>query len=304
MGVLATKSITSGTLLISDPPILTTACIKSIPTTETDLARTLRSLPKAKQRAFLSLHNNHPGEKNPLSNIVRTNGYPLGPNSEVGGVFQHISRINHSCLPNATHSWNAALETVTVYAARDIPEGQEIMVSYHAGGPSWMRKRILKEGFGFNCTCELCTLPVDKLKESDARLTRAQELDSAIGSSQSVRHTPGKVLQNCRTLAGIYEEEQIRDDRTSRLWFDAFQVCNMHGDKARASIFAGRYCKEKLRNSGEWSLDLKEMQPYMKNPEKHDSSSGMSKNWATELSDIPQGVDDEAFEKWLWKNAA
>jgi hypothetical protein len=79
------------TLILSDAPLLTTACITSAASTEADVAR-----------AFLGLHNNFPGEGSPLSNIVRSNGYPLGP-SGVGAVFANVSRLNHSCRPNAKH---------------------------------------------------------------------------------------------------------------------------------------------------------------------------------------------------------
>jgi hypothetical protein len=150
-GVLATWTITPGTLILSEAPLITTDVITSMETTEKDLARALKALPKDSQRAFLSLHNNYLG-KNPLSNIIRSNGYPLGPSSDVGGVFATISRINHSCRPNAAHSWNPLLKEQTVYAVREIKEGDEITLSYHNGGPSTVRKQILKEAFNFDCT--------------------------------------------------------------------------------------------------------------------------------------------------------
>ncbi|TVY17602.1 SET domain-containing protein 5 [Lachnellula arida] len=299
-GVIAAIDIKPGKLLISEAPLLTTECITSMESTERDLAQALRALPKDSQRAFLSLHNNYPG-KNPLSNIIRSNGYPLGPGSEVGGIFANISRVNHSCRPNAVHAWNPLLNVETVYAVRPIKQGEEITLSYHAGGPSTTRKEILKEGFGFDCTCEICSLPAAELKASDSRLIRAQTLDSTIGDPESVRYSPGKVLKNCKTLMGIYEEEGIKDDRLTRLYFDAFQVVNMHGDQARASVWARRYCEEKKRSAGRDSIDLLEMMPFVKNPSKHDSF-GSTNNWKTGVKDVPKDLDKEAFEEWLWRD--
>ena len=94
-GLVATRSIFPGTLIISEAPLFTTASLKNPSTFEKDLGAIVRSLSKEGQRAFLSLHNNNPG-KEPFSNIVRSNGYPLGPNSEVGGVFPVIARVSKS----------------------------------------------------------------------------------------------------------------------------------------------------------------------------------------------------------------
>ncbi|TVY68677.1 SET domain-containing protein [Lachnellula suecica] len=301
-GLLAAVDIKPSKLILSEAPLFTTECITSMETTEADLARALRALPKDSQRAFLSLHNNYPG-KNPLSNIIRSNGYPLGPDSDVGGIFANISRINHSCRPNAVHSWNPLLNQETVYAVRPIKAGEEITLSYHAGGPSNTRKEILKEGFGFDCTCEICSLPETELKKSDGRLIRAQNLDDNIGNSESVRYSPAKVLKNCKTLLGIYEEEGIRDDRLSRLYFDIFQVCNMHGDQARASVWARKYCEQKKTSAGRDSIDLLETMPFVKDPSKH-GSFGSTQDWKTEKKAVPKDLDNEAYEKWLWRETA
>jgi len=303
-GVIASVDIKPGKLLISEAPLLTTDCVTSstLEGMEKDLAQALRTLPKDSQRAFLSLHNNYPG-KNPLSNIVRSNGYPLGPGSEVGGIFANISRINHSCRPNAVHSWNPLLNVETVYAVRPVKSGEEITLSYTAGGPSKTRQQELKAGFGFDCKCEICSLPEAELKASDGRLVRAQNLDSTIGNAESVRYSPAKVLKNCKTLLGIYEEEGIKDDRLSRLYYDVFQIVNMHGDLARASVWARRYCEEKKRSAGRDSIDLLEMMPFVRDPSKH-SSSGSTRDWKTEVKAVPKDLDKEAFEKWLWREDA
>ncbi|KAK5691710.1 hypothetical protein LTR17_025613 [Elasticomyces elasticus] len=77
-GLLATTSLAPGTLLISEAPLFTTESLTNASTIESDLGKLVRSLPKDSQRAFLSLHNNNPGPE-PFSNIIRSNGYPLGP---------------------------------------------------------------------------------------------------------------------------------------------------------------------------------------------------------------------------------
>ena len=298
--LIALQKITPGTLILSEAPLITTDVILSGETIESDLARALKSLPRDSQRAFLSLHNNYPGQGTPLQNIIRSNGYPLGASSDVGGVFENISRINHSCLPNAVHSWNASRGQETVYAVRDINEGEEVTLSYLAGGPSSSRKAQLKDNFGFECRCELCSLPSKLLQASDARLIRAANLDATIGDSQTVKNSPGKVLKNCKNLSRIFAEEGVRDDRLSRLWYDCFQVCNFHSDEARASVFLGRYCDVKRISAGVDGTDVSEMEGFVGRPRSHDSF-GLRSGWKSEVGDVPRELGEAEFEKWLWR---
>jgi hypothetical protein len=303
-GLIATQDIAPGTLLISEAPLLTTEGVTTIDleVAETQLSKKLSSLPKASQEAFLALHNNYEDEK-PLSGIVRSNGYPLGPGAEAGGVFATISRINHSCRPNVVQSWNPLLEKETVYAVRTIPAGTEICTAYHVGGPSTERQQILKTYFGFSCTCALCSLPEDQLKASDERLVEAEELDETIGDSKKVRFEAADVLACCHRLSKIYEEEGVKDDRLSRLYFDCFQVCNMHGDLARARVFAKQYCTAKKMAAGEDCVSLLEMKPFVKNPRKHESF-GVTENWKTGAENVPKGLGRRDFERWLWRESA
>jgi hypothetical protein len=318
--LIATRDIAPGTLILSDPPLITTDCITSEETTEKDLARALRTLPKDSQRAFLSLHNNYPGEKNPLSNIIRSNGYPLGPESGAGGVFANVSRINHSCRPNAKHSWNAILKKQTVYALRPISVGEEITLSYLAGGSSEERQEILKTHFRFDCKCELCSLPPAKLRASDGRIIRAQHLSETIEDEVSQIKCPTKLIKNGLKLLKIYEEEGIKDDRLGNLYWEMFKIANKHRDQARASAFAQMYSDSKLISEGPQSANVLEMVVLIKNPSK-DNTFGQAvkkkaamkrkeedltgfedtEGWSSAVGDLPKDLDHGSFQKWLWR---
>lgn len=298
-GLLANQSISPGTCILSEPPLFTTANVNTSETPERALAAILKSLPKESQRAFLSLHNNNPG-KEPLSNIVRSNAYPLGPAADVGGVFPQIARINHSCRSNAQQAWNERLGRETVYAVRPIAEGEEITVSYHVGGTSSARRGQLKQFFGFDCMCEICALPPAELAASDAKVLRAEQLDASIGDPKRVMLTPEKALGDCRALLRLYEDEGIRDMRLPRLWYDAFQIANMHGDEARARVFAQRSREARVLCEGEESEDARVMMGLSINP-KGDESYGASKKWAQGVEKVPKDLDAPSFEKWLWR---
>ncbi|KAG9246811.1 hypothetical protein BJ878DRAFT_256001 [Calycina marina] len=300
-GLFATQELAPGTLILNESPVVTTDGINSMETAEKDIARALRTKDKESQRAYLSLHNNFPTERKAiLSNIIRSNGYPLGPNSEVGGVFLNISRCNHSCRPNAKHSWNRTSQTQTVYSLRTIAAGEEITLSYLSGGASKERQASLLQNFQFRCTCDLCSLPADELKASDARILRAKTLDNTIGNWDSARHSPGKVLANTRKLLDIYREEGIDDDRLANLYWDAFQVVIMHSDRARASECARRYVDLKILSEGPESANVEEVRPYILKPATQ-KSFGETKEWDTEVGDVPTELRAADFDKWLWR---
>jgi hypothetical protein len=304
-GLVATHDIQPGTLLISETPLLTTESLQDANTIEKDLAKIVRGLDKEGQRAFLSLHNNFKGEPNPFSNIVRSNGYPLGPSSDIGGIFPLVSRINHSCRPNAQHAWNEKVKGMLVHVVREIPSGEEITLSYLNGGPSTQRKQILSENFRFECSCELCSLPVSEVQESDGRLRQAQNLDDAIGDSQRVRNSPEQALADCRALRVIYEAEKVFDLRLPRLYYDAFQICAMHGDRARASVFAKRAQQTRSVCEGEGSAEVENLKGLERDPSKFENF-GVTMRWRSRLQDVPyQGEGkEEAFGRWLWREGA
>jgi hypothetical protein len=302
-GLFATRDLIPGTLLLRDPPLITTDCILSMESAEKDIGRALKKLPVDSRRAYLALHNNFPGAKHILQNIIRSNGYPLGPNSDSGGIFLYLSRFNHSCRPNAKHSWNEKLGVYTVYTLRPVQQGEELTLSYLKGGVSSERQQELKEHFMFTCSCEVCSLPADQLKASDARLLRAASLDRTIGNWDSARDSPAKVLANGRKLLSIYREEQILDDRLANLYWDVFQVVIMHGDEARASEFARMYCQLKTLSEGPDSGNLEDVLPFVSDP-KSQRNYGELMDWKSDVEDVPRGLDEEAFEKWLWREDA
>ena len=239
----------------------------------------LRKLPKDAQRQFLSLHNNFPG-KQPFSGIVRTNALPCGPGSPIGGIYPTISRINHSCLPNAHNSWDSASGCENIYAVRFIRAGEEITIPYDHGGPSDERRRHLKDSFGFECNCSICSRQPDELQNSDERRRQIQRLDASIGNGLRVMHSPKDCLKDCQKLLQILEEEF--DDspgaHLARLYYDAFQISIIHGDQARASTFAERSYKARVACEGENNPETKRIQKLMDDPTRH-ASFGLSMKW-------------------------
>ncbi|RKF60635.1 SET domain-containing protein 5, partial [Golovinomyces cichoracearum] len=293
-----------GTLIISEAPLITTTSITSLsPTrTEFELSEALASLPLDQQEAYISLHNNHAetDPAHPLAGIVRSNVYPLGANAKVGGIFLNISRINHSCAPNAVQYWNDLLGRETVYAVKPIDIGEEITLSYYLGGSSVERRQVLLEQFGFWCRCHLCSLPADELAISDRRLERAQELDRLIGDPERCENEPDTVMVACKEMFEIFEQESVRDGRLARLFYDAFQLCNLHSDLARSQCFAEFYYEAKLNSEGAGSHNVLEMLAVRQRPQIHDSF-GITNRWKSSVKDRPEFANVDEFRRWLWK---
>lgn len=268
---------------------------------ESSIATKLKSLSKTQQRQFLLLHNNFPG-KNPFSGVVKTNALPCGPNSVVGGIYPTICLINHSCLPNAHNNWNSDTKCETIHAIRFINAGEEFTISYDECRPSNSRRFFLKDAFGFDCNCSVCSLPLPELQTSDARRLQVQHLDDAIGDSDRVMNRPDDCIADCHSLFQVLEKEYHGGAVASnaRLYYDAFQISITHGDQARASVFAGRAHKSRVICEGEDSPETRKMKSLMENPAGH-MNFGASTRWKTAKGLVPKGLDAGGFERWLWR---
>merc|ERR1712091_488042 len=69
--------------------------------------------------------------------------------------------INHSCNPNA--GWSMKKGMVTVEAWHPIAKGEQITHSYideeNLALPRAKRRKVLKDGWGFDCCCSKCSNP-------------------------------------------------------------------------------------------------------------------------------------------------
>ncbi|KAK8017366.1 hypothetical protein PG993_013692 [Apiospora rasikravindrae] len=310
-GLVARCNIKRGTRILCEKPLFVVRNMD--PGVLNGLvASKLQSLSKDQQMQFLSLHNNFPG-KHAFAGIVRTNALPCGPGAVTGGIYPEICRINHSCHPNCHNSWNEAINDgqETVHAIRDIFAGEEITISYDKGGPSEIRQAQLKAAFGFDCKCDLCTLPAAELQASDERRHRIQSLDEQIGDPMTMMTRPLSSLHACRALLDTLHQEYT-DPHTGeatatallpRLYYDAMQIVVAHGDQSRARVFAERCYRARIECEGEDSPATQKDKGLMQEPSSHASFGACGMKWRTSKTTLPdrETVGEEAFEKWLWR---
>lgn len=95
-----------------------------------------------------------------------------GRNKMVVRIYEKISRVNHSCRPNAAVSWHPTTEKASLRALRRIPNGTEITICYYAEEQTSLMSRTdrrfaLTKGFKFTCRCEMCSLPPGEYRKND-----------------------------------------------------------------------------------------------------------------------------------------
>jgi hypothetical protein len=148
LGAYATSPIKPGTLLLAEPPLLrvnTDYYFKS------DIEALFANLPQSKQEVYLSLSSAHgqprdwypskihpavseeerkrikeqhaarTGKEKSVLSVFMTNAMDTG---EGAAVFEHASRFNHCCVPNACFAWNEKLGVETIYATKEIEPGE------------------------------------------------------------------------------------------------------------------------------------------------------------------------------------
>ncbi|OCH84880.1 SET domain-containing protein [Obba rivulosa] len=192
-----------------------------------------------KQDAYRALANSHLHDGSPaLIGILRTNGFsvsgelrkvfPSLPKDELSlftAIGEVLSRVNHSCRPNANILMDMPSFSLQLVALRPIAAGEEITVSYtNVMGTHAERQRKLAP-YGFTCTCHTCVNPAlsddrrRQLKSLQHFLTR-EYFDGWLNPRSSLPddHWPKK-LQEVRQLVqeeGLYETA-IWSDYLARL---------------------------------------------------------------------------------------
>jgi hypothetical protein len=107
-----------------------------------------------------------------ILSIFRSNSFNLGSKSAIQqAVFSKISRINHSCLPNAQGNFHEGLGRFNIHATRDIATDEEVTLNYlhDHGAIREARMGRLSSGYGFDCGCPACDLSTTKGIDGEKR---------------------------------------------------------------------------------------------------------------------------------------
>ena len=172
IGIVAKCDIRVGTLILAESPILelSTASWNRNPKGEIEnldsdslsqLGRLCRRVSPREDELGM-----HPTPLEESISKVNVNAFKLNYGSELA-VFEQISRFNHSCLPNAFHSYRLLLRPkrqrqsgfMSIRARQHIEAGEEITIDY-LESVDWpdakTRRNTLRNSWGFKCACRLC----------------------------------------------------------------------------------------------------------------------------------------------------
>ncbi|RDW68634.1 hypothetical protein BP5796_09291 [Coleophoma crateriformis] len=301
LGFVATSKISKGTRILLEVPLFKMpGSAEDIGSAEITVLREVRSLTKDQQRAFFGLQNSKGRKYNPVLGIVITNMLPLGESND-GGLFLEASRINHSCQPNAQHTWNDDLSHLTVHVLRDIEADCEITISYISGvSPGFVeRQRHLMNAFSFTCICELCSLPLLARASSDYRLDQIRSIDEDATDPSQVLERPAKSLSQVHRLFELLEEEGVCDIRLARACFNAFQIAATVGDKARAKVFAEKAYVARKVLSGDDNPRTIAFKHFAQQPVDYPLYGKRYSCW-DDSWEAPRGLFGEELESWLW----
>ena len=127
-----------------------------------------------------------------VDDVLRTNSFQVTVNGvDHLGLYPRVSRINHECRPNCVSRYSPSTLAMDVVAYRDIKEGEELTFSYlPLNLPRETRQEMIR-GWGFNCTCSLCSASAAEVETSDRQRLRIQDVLASF--DDPVNHTHDKV---------------------------------------------------------------------------------------------------------------
>ncbi|KAI0794158.1 hypothetical protein C8Q74DRAFT_1365670 [Fomes fomentarius] len=166
-GMIATTNITRGQLIVRERPLLVMPISLTGETMGEILAfqeEVVNSMRPANRAAVYALTNvKGPDWPSHLKGILDTNsiglGEPLpGYAAEHGAVARDISRVNHSCSPNAEWDWDLSTLTLTLRSKTPIRRGEQVTVCYVEVARTYgERQEELCRRYKFVCKCKACS---------------------------------------------------------------------------------------------------------------------------------------------------
>ncbi|KAK3987356.1 hypothetical protein QBC44DRAFT_295254 [Cladorrhinum sp. PSN332] len=181
-------------------------------------------------------------EANEMEDTLLTNSFVVGlGGKEYMGLFVNVARFNHDCRPNAFIHFSETTLAMTIWAAKDIEEGEEITITYSAAGMvSKERQETLEKVWGFKCKCALCTSPPSTLSKSDSNRKEIRKLqDGVVELAQKGKYEQS--LASAERMFDLIETEGLTE-----------QMGDMYEVPARLYYHVG-----KLEKALEYTLKVK-----------------------------------------------
>lgn len=284
MGCIANRTILLGERILMERPLFTISHDHYYESEAIDIA--VNGLSDDQKAAFNELCQSQEvyGAERKAHCIFMNNALPLGLAKDAGyGLFPVAARLNHSCTPNVSHSWNSGLGMEVIHAGRAIEEGEELLTCYIQPEQTRdRRQRHLKNHFGFDCACKACSLIElgdEMLAKSNERRSRLAWLNSELASEkeeEAMQRSGSKAaldlcLSHIHERLRLLKEEGLDDPTLLRdACYDAFVACKgagSHKEARRWLIEARSHC---LLSEGADSVELARLDKLLSYPIKAD----------------------------------
>ena len=190
--------------------------------------------------------------------ILVTNSYGLGPDGKLCGLFEKLSRVNHSCRPNSERCWDSDRGAETLYALRDIETGEELTVAYldTAEMIRTERQDVISASWRFECKCECCSLTGAELKASNDRRSFIKKVE------EEVPLVPAhKIFDSVKKALIFLDEEGLVGSPKASMCNYAYQMALCMRNVEEAKSFANEAYTQYLLAIGSisrWTIQMLE----------------------------------------------
>jgi len=229
IGMVATKKLYPGDLILSEKPVMTMPVAifdSGRESTEDWLDKTINRLGSMERELLLSLSDWSNPDDFTYIGLFYTNCMSW---EEDVVVCPLMARANHSCRPNAEFVARLDKGVQELRAMYVIEPGEEVNINYlpmaeEGGEVREVRQKYLRTSYGFQCTCRACTLQGSELANEEELREKLKELQ-ARGAHNWVAEEVSEYLEGIGTLQGklshildvLNDCFQGSDDQASKL---------------------------------------------------------------------------------------
>ncbi|SPO04076.1 uncharacterized protein DNG_06759 [Cephalotrichum gorgonifer] len=205
-----------------------------------------------------------------LDNVVAMNSLGV----QYGGfrhlaTFPQTAKINHACIPNTYYRFDEKTLSLSIFALRDIPAGEELTYTYVdplSEAPHKDRQPYLASQWEFTCTCPLCATPSSR-DASDRRRGSIRDLKAQLAEAAQ---DPPRIVRACKKLLALYEEEGMVAPRAMTAEIAAY-AANQVGDAEGAARFGAVARGYWEVMAGKGSAEVRRLEELIRDPRGHGS---------------------------------
>lgn len=242
------------------------------------------SLPTATAQLFMDQMTHIP-DKHRDAALLTTNAFllNLNPNTDSGddgsghhhAAFPEVSKLNHDCRPNAVYYIDPATLMHITTAVRAVEPGEEITLAYVDPFASRQERHArAQKAWGFECTCDQCSLSADEHEHSETRLQEIKWIEAKLTDYSDHKGISTGLITY---LLGLYENERLYCC-LGRAYTLAALNFNGLGYEKQAKMYAELAIEAWKVEKGQGAVEIRDLEALIKRPNKHWTWSGRLSN--------------------------